>query len=571
MSAPVVSGLVALVRDYYQEWEPEQVATQIRITSTMADAMNDSELAGKLGHGTINALKALGPAMPGYTVIGLYFIDAEGEKGYPNQQAYLEYEIVNYGVGRSATIALTTTSQGVNIQAPNQSITLAAWDTVAIRFPVLIDGMIDNPPIFKLEFRNNTVSYYDFSIDVLYDLMFDHVYSSQFDLTVNSYGNIGAINPFNGEGDYGYWINLTNTIGNWQNVLYEGGVMVGSKKKIADRLRVRDDSLAVGIMPRSAYRGRWVEDGTDFLFMSEGMTRLHLYDKTGKGEPDTSLSMKIESMAYYYNNVINKVAFLKYTIRNNSPTDVADSTYVGVFTDWGIMSWDRNSVAYSAADSILYSFDSSRENSPYVAVVPLGEVSTAFAIRNGNTGSDLNYGLYDAHTPEKKMRALKAGRSVTTISNTDISSVVATGPYHIQPNGYIVVGFALVYGYTLDELKAQIVAARAANLISVTRTGIITSDEEALPEVPVASGITGNYPNPFNPTTELEYEMSKSGNITLAIYNLIGQRVATVFDGYKQSGMHRLTIDASNLGSGVYFVRMTTANGNHVHKMMLIK
>jgi serine protease len=571
MSAPVVSGLVALVRDYYQGWEPEQVATQIRVTSTMADAMNPSEMAGKLGHGTINALKALGTAMPGYTVIGHNFVDSEGKKAYPNQVAYLEYEIVNYGAGRSANMTLSTTFSGITIQSPNQAINLAAWDTITVRFPVVIGELLDKAPEFKLEFRNNSVSYYDFNIIELNEVLYDLVYTSQYEVQVNSYGNIGAINPLEGIAHTGYWINLTNTFGYWYNVLYEGGVMIGSKGKIADRLRVRDDSLAVGIVPRKAYRGRWVEDGSDIRFAAEGLARLQLYDKTGKGEPDTCLSMKIESMAYYYNNSINKVAFLKYTIRNNSTTDVADSTYVGIFTDWGILSWDRNSVAYSAADSILYSFDASRQNSPYVAVVPLGEVSTAFAIRNGNTGTGLNYGLYDAHTPEKKMRALKAGRAVTTISDTDISSVVATGPYHIEPNGYVVVGFALAYGYTLDELKAQVAAARAANLIDVSRTGIITSDEGADPELPLATAIKGNYPNPFNPATTLVYELSQSGNISLSIYNLIGQRIATVYDGFKLAGTHQLVIDASKYGSGVYFVRMAANDRVYTHKMTLIK
>jgi serine protease len=571
MAAPVVSGLAALVCDYYQGWEPEQVVAQIRVTATMADAMNASELSGKLGHGTINALKALGTAMPGYTVIDHRFVNSEGKKAYPNQNAYLEYDIVNFGVGRSANITLSTMSEAVTIQTPSQSINVDSWDTLSVRFPIVIDANLSKAPLFKLEFRNNTVSYYDFNIIELDEVLYDVVYSPEFEIQMNSFGTIGSINPFEGIAKSGYYINMTKTYGYWYNVLYEGGVMVGSKGKIADRLRVRDDSVAIGIVPRTAYRGSWLEEEAGWIFRSEGSARLHLYDKSGKGLPDTSLSMKIEGMSYYYKQDVNKVAFLKYTIRNNSPTEVADSTYVGIFTDWGVLSWDRNSVNYSAGDSILYAFDSSRQGTPYVAVVPLGEVSTAFAIKNGNTGTGLNYGLYDAHSPDEKMRALKAGEAITNVSNTDVSAVVATGPYHIEPNGYIVVGFALAYGYTLDELKAQIAVARASNLIGVTRPGLITSDEKAGPNLPLSTRIAGNFPNPFNPTTTLIYELSISGNVNLSIYNLIGQRVAGVFDGFRQAGIHQQTIDASKLGSGVYFVRMTTANGSHVHKMMIIK
>jgi serine protease len=572
MAAPVVSGLAALVRDYYGSWEPEQIASQIRVTSTMADAMNDAELSGKLGHGTINALKALSSALPGYTVIDHAFVNGEGEKAFTNEPAFIEYEIVNYGAARPANMTLSTTSTGVSLQSTNQSINLSAWDTVTVRFPIIVGEMLDMPPVLKLEFRNNTVSYYDFDIIELDEVMYDYVYSEQYEVQLNSYGNIGAIDAIYGIANYGYWINLEKAFGDWYEVLYEGGLMVGSKGKLADRLRIRDDSTAIGIVPRTAYRGRWEEAGEDWLFKSEGLAQLHLYDKTGKGEPDTSLSMKIEGMSYYYGEDINKVAFLKYTIRNNSKTEVAESTYVGIFTDWGILSWDRNSVAYSAEDSILYAYDGSRQStSPYVAVVPLGDVSTAFAIKNSNTGTGLDYGLYDAHTAAEKMKSLKAGKSVTSFENTDVASVSATGPYHIEPNGYIVVGFALAYGYNLDELKAQVARARALHLIDVSRTGIITSNEEAKPNLPISTKITGNYPNPFNPTTTLEYELSESGNITMVVYNLVGQRVAKVIDGFKTSGRHQVTVDAYTLGSGVYFVRMTTSKGSHVHKMMLIK
>lgn len=572
MAAPIVSGLAALVRCYYPSWEPEQVSSHIRVTSTLADAMNDSELSGTLGHGTINALKALGASVPGYTVIDRDFVNDDGDKAFPNQSAFMEYKIVNYGAGRSANMTLSTNSPDVTIQSTNQAINLAAWDTSIVRFPITVGNVMDQPPVMKLEFRNNTVSYYDFYITELTEVLYDVVYSSEFEVQLNSYGNIGAIDAIYGISNTGYWVNMTNSLGNWYEILYEGGVMVGSKGKLADRLRIRDDSTAIGIVPRAAYRGDWEEIDDEWFFKSEGHARLHLYDKTGRGEPDTSLTMKIEGMSYYYTEDINKIAFLKYTIRNNSTTEVAESTYVGIFTDWGILSWDQNSMAYSAQDSILYAYDGSRTStSPFIAVVPLGEVSTAFAIKNSNTGSGLDYGLYDAHSAEEKMFALKAGKAVTNISNTDIASVVATGPYHIEPNGYIVVGFVLAHGYNLNELKAQVARARELNLIDVSHTGIITSDEETKPNLPALTKIAGNYPNPFNPTTTLEYELSQSGNITLSIYNLIGQRVVSIYDGFKTAGRHQQNIDASKLGSGVYFVRMTTSTGTHVHKMTLIK
>src|SRR5690606_13558736 len=124
---------------------------------------------------------------------------------------------------------------------------------------------------------------------------------------------------------------------------------------------------------------------------------------------------------------------------------------------------------------------------------------------------------------------------------------------------------------TLEELRAQAAAARAYEWITVTKPGLVTSDHELQPEVPYVTGISGNFPNPFNPTTTVAYELRNSGNIDLAIYNALGQRVAVVHNGFKTAGRHQATFDASRLGSGVYFVRMAAENRIFTHKMTLIK
>ena len=156
-------------------------------------------------------------------------------------------------------------------------------------------------------------------------------------------------------------------------------------------------------------------------------------------------------------------------------------------------------------------------------------------------------------------------------NNSDVSTVVASGPYHSQPGQEAVVGFIYVYGNSLEELRSQAAAARAYEWIQVTKPGIITSEEELQPEVPLITGISGNYPNPFNPTTTIAYELTGSGMVTIAVYNALGQRVGVVHNGYKTAGRHQAVFDASRLGSGVYFVRMAADNRIYTHKMTLIK
>jgi enterochelin esterase-like enzyme len=88
-----------------------------------------------------------------------------------------------------------------------------------------------------------------------------------------------------------------------------------------------------------------------------------------------------------------------------------------------------------------------------------------------------------------------------------------------------------------------------------------------------------NYPNPFNPTTVINYQLPVTSNISLKVYDLLGQEVATLFEGIRQPGNHEATFDGSRLASGVYFYRMCASQmnggqaGNYTEtkKLLLLK
>ena len=96
-----------------------------------------------------------------------------------------------------------------------------------------------------------------------------------------------------------------------------------------------------------------------------------------------------------------------------------------------------------------------------------------------------------------------------------------------------------------------------------------TSNE--LAEVPNGFSLEQNYPNPFNPSTNIAYSVPVSGMVTLDVFNLQGQKVATLVNGVQGAGSHSVTFDAANLSSGVYVYRLTAGNSVNVKKMMLIK
>jgi hypothetical protein len=89
--------------------------------------------------------------------------------------------------------------------------------------------------------------------------------------------------------------------------------------------------------------------------------------------------------------------------------------------------------------------------------------------------------------------------------------------------------------------------------------------------VPIAYELQQNYPNPFNPTTEFWYGLPEAGFVEVCVYNITGQKVAALQDGWQEAGYYRLTWDGNDLASGVYFYRLQ-ANGNvQTRKMVLLK
>jgi photosystem II stability/assembly factor-like uncharacterized protein len=107
-----------------------------------------------------------------------------------------------------------------------------------------------------------------------------------------------------------------------------------------------------------------------------------------------------------------------------------------------------------------------------------------------------------------------------------------------------------------------------------TRTGGVTSvneDSRADREAPKDFLVEQNYPNPFNPGTTIEFTLPHAGFVTLKVYNVAGQEVATLLEGNHAAGIIKTTWDASGLPSGAYFYRLTAGEYVQTKKAVLMK
>ncbi len=80
-----------------------------------------------------------------------------------------------------------------------------------------------------------------------------------------------------------------------------------------------------------------------------------------------------------------------------------------------------------------------------------------------------------------------------------------------------------------------------------------------------------NYPNPFNPTTTINYFLSKSGFINLSVFNLLGEKVATLVNNYQTAGLHIIKFNSKELASGIYIYRLNNGDKSLTKKMILLR
>ena len=102
-------------------------------------------------------------------------------------------------------------------------------------------------------------------------------------------------------------------------------------------------------------------------------------------------------------------------------------------------------------------------------------------------------------------------------------------------------------------------------------SGDVSTSTESDGDIPQTVELLQNYPNPFNPVTQIRYSLPQASNVSLEVYNVMGQRVATLYNGQQHAGQHTVSFDAVNLASGVYVYRLTAGSFVESRKMMLVK
>jgi len=121
------------------------------------------------------------------------------------------------------------------------------------------------------------------------------------------------------------------------------------------------------------------------------------------------------------------------------------------------------------------------------------------------------------------------------------------------------------YGANGDSIRSNSVYAIRLKLVR-----FVSVDDEPN-GVPTKFVVYQNYPNPFNPSTKIRFELPEDANVTIDVYNVVGEKVTTLLNGNLKRGYHEVNFDAAGLQSGVYFYKVNAGKYSTVKKMLFIK
>ena len=556
MASPFTAGLCGLVKSHFPDYTAVQVGEQVRMTSTNIDAINPGYV-GQLGRGRINASAAMtASTLPSVRLQKYAVSDSFGGNGngFPQPSETLSV-ITNYqnflAPTTNASVTLTTTSTYITIV--NGSYVMGAIPTLgtasnsSIPFRLFVKANVPASHKVNVKLTVTDGGYTDVqNFTFLVNPTFQTTDVSAIQLTLTNNGKLGFFDfPTNSLGN--------GCIFNGVNHLFEGGLIIGtSATKTVSVVRNPNNAQDADFASTNFYSLTTpgiVSDQDGYTFFTDN-----------SAPTANKIGLRVDMYSYAFGtSPNNKFVIMRYDIKNTTAVAIS-SVHVGQFYDWDLGAATANYAKYDATRSLGYCYDSGvNARKEYIGIRALDSAKSYRALINA-----AGIGL----TRADKCGWISGGTTTNTGGPADVHNVIASGPYTIQPNEYITIGFAIAVGdSSLAQMQENADAAKAKWM--QIRSGLSVQDENA---APAQFALLENYPNPFNPNTTIVYSLPSSGNVTLKIFDVLGKEITTLINNeHRNAGTYSFQFDASNLPSGIYFTRLQTDRNVTVKKMLLMK
>ncbi|MDQ3019935.1 MAG: T9SS type A sorting domain-containing protein [Bacteroidota bacterium] len=206
-------------------------------------------------------------------------------------------------------------------------------------------------------------------------------------------------------------------------------------------------------------------------------------------------------------------------------------------------------------------------------------------------GGELKYILIDSELPESfqprnaavfenqlrlSMNRISSKQNLPVISDKEYGTMIARMKLETSSKSFSSNAFELKlrtgpeapYTKIATYIDNKIVEIKDSNINSPET---ISGLENISIEIPVTYGISQNFPNPFNPSTTIKFDIPQLSNVKLSIYDIAGREVSTLVNSEMQPGSYNYKWDATNFASGIYFYRIKAGAFVETKRMLLIK
>ncbi len=561
-STPLVSGLAGLIFARFPNYNPLQIAEQIRVNCDNIDALNPG-YQSLLGYGRIDAYKALSNANSiSIRAYDIQFSDStQGGNGDGNLQPGENVAIrikfkSSLNPVSNVSISLQSLNSFVTVQNGNFNIgnigTLDSANNYSNPFIVKIAENVPYNDTIALKLNYSAADYNDYQFAAT---SVNNTYKTQnnndITLTITSQGNLGFNDyPNNLQGEGFKFMN-------GPNLLFEGALMFGiSAVQLSDEARdaggLRKDTSFQIVKPINVVMN--TEQASQ-----EGSA---IFNDNGSGAD--KLGIVVNQYSYSFDDVNNKNSvILKYKFINSNSSDI-NNFYSGLFLDWDLLedSGDSDLANYDNTGNLGYVYHVGGNPDTYVGSALISSDKYGFwAIANGG---DNQFQIYDGFSKAEKWQTLSNGIGKSTAGPADISEVTSGGPFSIPAGKSIDIAFVLTAGNNVEELRTNVKNAREMynNLLANNNGG---------EEIPLKYNLSQNYPNPFNPGTKIDYEIPEGGQVTIKVYDILGNLVKTLINENKEPGIYHVKFNADGLASGIYIYQLKVNSFTSTKKLVIIK
>jgi len=575
MAAPVVAAQAALVKAVHPGIDPDQLRAQIIANTSPMNIPFESEFSEfELGSGFVQADQAIGNQASSIEIFASAFHDSSGNNNGVFEQGEIitaQLNLKNYGVDLAgADVTITSlapetfplsdgsSSQTISINslAHSSSLNLSPVD-----FQVTSKAEIDQKVLVRLTYSYPDGTETNEVISTTLLPSFATLAANTIEVSVDGGGHIGFTNfPENSKGAP-FIIRQFSTTDQVTGVplLREGGLLFGNASENTG------SSFAVSSAIRSADPNSAEQD-----FAIREPVTVETIDDAGS-QRSSVVFTDIDAGAETYNMIVRNRSFqfneegheqyslFQYEFENRDPNRDYNSFRAGLFFDFDLPFTEaaNDTAWYDASRDLIIAQNKTNpeDETLFIGATVAEGIGTPWIIDNART-DEFFFGIDDGFTEEEKWRSLSVGelsegsRSLRA-GPGNLSFVVGSNELSIQRETSRQLNFIIAYGFERSEMLAQINNARER----INQTIVSREDEEFI-EQPREFRIKSVYPNPFNPSTTISYQLSQAQTIELTIYDILGRKVKSLFQGRQTVGVHELSIDASSLSSGVYILQL---------------